>query len=95
MIHTQLLFMIEVAILWAWMFIFRYLQDRYETLMVKYEDKHVKDCEGSGTPEELGSKKITFLDKKLSVALDSFDNLFCRRCLVLHSGTFSDHNFII
>ncbi|KAJ8620482.1 hypothetical protein MRB53_029011 [Persea americana] len=56
--------------------------ERYETLMVKYEDKHVNDSEGSGPPEELGSKKITFSDKKLSVALDSFDNLFCRRCLI-------------
>ena len=24
----------------------------------------------------------SFLDKDLEVALDSFDNLFCRRCLV-------------
>lgn len=85
----------EVAILWSWMFLFWHLQERYETLLVKYEGNHVKDCEGSGPSDEAGSKKSTFLDKNLSAALDSFDNLFCRRCLVLNSCTFSDHNFFL
>lgn len=29
-----------------------------------------------------GTETSIFLNKSLSAALDSFDNLFCRRCLV-------------
>ncbi|KAK9281807.1 hypothetical protein L1049_004713 [Liquidambar formosana] len=49
------------------------IQERYEMLKEKHEQK------GSG---EIGSEKSILLDKSLSAALDSFDNLFCRRCLV-------------
>lgn len=31
---------------------------------------------------EKETEDIIFLDQSLSAALDSFDNLFCRRCLV-------------
>lgn len=55
------------------------IQERYETLMVKYQEKNVKDNGNSG---EMGFERGIFLDKGLCAALDSFDNLFCRRCLV-------------
>ncbi|KAF8401328.1 hypothetical protein HHK36_012262 [Tetracentron sinense] len=55
------------------------IQERYNMLKEKYREKHAKLFEGSG---EIGSKRSIFLDKSLSAALDSFDNLFCRRCLV-------------
>ena len=32
--------------------------------------------------EDLSKNDNSFLDKDLDAALDSFDNLFCRRCLV-------------
>ena len=32
--------------------------------------------------EKTESEDSAFLGKRLSAALDSFDNLFCRRCLV-------------
>lgn len=38
---------------------------------------------GSGDSESDGS---VFLGKSLGAALDSFDNLFCRRCLVCFSN---------
>lgn len=50
-------------------------QDRYKRLKEKY-DKDFRDCEDSG------SERGISLDKSLGAALDSFDNLFCRRCLV-------------
>lgn len=59
------------------------LQERYETLMDKYQDKHVKISEASSS---LVTKGRSFLDKTLSAALDSFDNLFCRRCLVVSTS---------
>ncbi|OVA16776.1 SANT/Myb domain [Macleaya cordata] len=55
------------------------IQDRYKILMERYEEKHPKQVEGSG---KTVSERDIFLDKSLNVALDSFDNLFCRRCLV-------------
>ena len=48
--------------------------------MDKYQDKHVTSLEASGS---LMSEGRSFLDKTLGAALDSFDNLFCRRCLVI------------
>ncbi|KAK3034621.1 hypothetical protein RJ639_033576, partial [Escallonia herrerae] len=49
-----------------------YIQERDN--MLKEED--MGNCGGIGPDESI------FLDKGLSAALDSFDNLFCRRCLV-------------
>jgi len=36
----------------------------------------------NGDNEETSQTMSSFLDKDLDAALDSFDNLFCRRCLV-------------
>lgn len=36
----------------------------------------------NGDNEETSQTMSSFLDKDLDTALDSFDNLFCRRCLV-------------
>ncbi|KAE8671261.1 histone-lysine N-methyltransferase EZA1-like isoform X7 [Hibiscus syriacus] len=52
------------------------IQDRHGLLRDKYNDQNIKDSEDSV------SEKGISLDKSLSVALDSFDNLFCRRCLL-------------
>ncbi|XP_059311800.1 histone-lysine N-methyltransferase EZA1 isoform X2 [Lycium ferocissimum] len=45
----------------------------------KHQDADSKSLKDSGESVFGGSK---FLDKSLTAALDSFDNLFCRRCLV-------------
>ncbi|CAM8933240.1 unnamed protein product [Rhodiola kirilowii] len=50
------------------------IQERYNILKEKQKKKQ--------DSEERASEKSICLDKSLSVALDSFDNLFCRRCLV-------------
>lgn len=56
-------------------------QDRCRTLEKKYNgDQSVKD-----TGDSVSERGIS-MEKSLSTALDSFDNLFCRRCLVLISG---------
>ncbi|KAA8549082.1 hypothetical protein F0562_000766 [Nyssa sinensis] len=55
------------------------IQERYNILKEKNCEKQNKNFRGSG---EIGSERSFFLDKSLSAALDSFDNLFCRRCLV-------------
>ncbi|XP_031250375.1 histone-lysine N-methyltransferase EZA1 [Pistacia vera] len=52
------------------------IQERYNILKEKFNDKNLKDSADSGY--EMGIS----LDKTLSAALDSFDNLFCRRCLL-------------
>ncbi|KAL5863040.1 hypothetical protein ACOSQ3_000554 [Xanthoceras sorbifolium] len=52
------------------------IQDRYSTLKEKYHDKNFKDSGDSGHERGIS------LEKSLSAALDSFDNLFCRRCLL-------------
>lgn len=52
------------------------LQDRYSTLKEKYDGKNLKEF------EDAGHERGIALEKSLSAALDSFDNLFCRRCLV-------------
>lgn len=36
----------------------------------------------NGNNEDILQNGNSFLDKDLDAALDSFDNLFCRRCLV-------------
>lgn len=52
-------------------------QERYNAL--KHQNEHnKKEFECS---KETGNQK--FLEKTLSEALDSFDNIFCRRCLVI------------
>ncbi|KAJ8573694.1 hypothetical protein K7X08_010205 [Anisodus acutangulus] len=48
-------------------------------LRVKYQDTDGKSLKDSG---ESGFGGSIFLEKSLTAALDSFDNLFCRRCLV-------------
>jgi len=55
------------------------LQERYKFLKENYEKKQNKNLKNSG---DVGTDKGIYLDKTLSAALDSFDNLFCRRCLV-------------
>ncbi|KAH7520201.1 hypothetical protein FEM48_Zijuj08G0119100 [Ziziphus jujuba var. spinosa] len=52
---------------------------RYEIL--NKEEKAVGDCK-NGDNEDASQIGSSFLDKDLDAALDSFDNLFCRRCLV-------------
>ncbi|KAG1371347.1 Histone-lysine N-methyltransferase [Cocos nucifera] len=54
------------------------IKERYETLMEKHE-KHEKNSEVSDKTEP---EERLFLNKTLNAALDSFDNLFCRRCLI-------------
>ncbi|KAE8723216.1 putative GRAS family transcription factor [Hibiscus syriacus] len=51
------------------------IQDRHGLLRDKYSDQNIKDSEYSV------SEKGISLDKSLSAALDSFDNLFCCHCL--------------
>ena len=63
------LYLLETFFLWD-------LQERHGTLTEKYSDQTIKDS------EDFGSENGISLDKSLSAALDSFDNLFCRRCLV-------------
>lgn len=48
------------------------IQDRYNELKLKFES----------TQEQGSTQRNLLLEKSLSAALDSFDNLFCRRCLV-------------
>ncbi|XP_059625584.1 histone-lysine N-methyltransferase EZA1 isoform X2 [Cornus florida] len=55
------------------------VQERYNILKKKNPEKLDQNLKGSG---EIGSERSIFLEKSLSAALDSFDNLFCRRCLV-------------
>ncbi|XP_077240780.1 SET domain-containing protein isoform X2 [Tasmannia lanceolata] len=55
------------------------IQERYDTLVEKNREKTIKNVD---SVDEMGSERSIFLDKSLSAALDSFDNLFCRRCLV-------------
>ncbi|XWS33589.1 hypothetical protein CRYUN_Cryun22dG0096200 [Craigia yunnanensis] len=50
---------------------------RYETLM-----KEEKDAGASKKGDIEAQNWNSFLEKDLEAALDSFDNLFCRRCLV-------------
>uniref|UniRef100_A0A6N2M1S4 Uncharacterized protein n=1 Tax=Salix viminalis TaxID=40686 RepID=A0A6N2M1S4_SALVM len=53
------------------------IQDRCRTLEKKYNgDQSVKD-----TGDSVSERGIS-MEKSLSTALDSFDNLFCRRCLL-------------
>lgn len=53
------------------------MQARYEVLPGKKTDDYVKK------QVELAPKvEEAVLEKDLDAALDSFDNLFCRRCLV-------------
>lgn len=52
------------------------MQERYKSIKEKNTSRLDQHSEGSG--EYVG----ICLEKSLSAALDSFDNLFCRRCLV-------------
>lgn len=56
-----------------------FIQARYEILI-----KGEKSVVGSknGVIEDISQTLASYLDKDLDAALDSFDNLFCRRCLV-------------
>ncbi|XP_010263481.1 PREDICTED: histone-lysine N-methyltransferase CLF-like isoform X2 [Nelumbo nucifera] len=52
---------------------------RYEILMKGEKDAQ---CEKKGSTDDKTQMDDSFFDKDLDAALDSFDNLFCRRCLV-------------
>lgn len=52
------------------------MQERFDTLK-KYQEKHDQNSKDFGE-----SDRAMCLDKSLNAALDSFDNLFCRRCMV-------------
>lgn len=55
------------------------VQERYKSLKEKYTEKSGPDVNNS---VETNPDRGICLYKSLSAALDSFDNLFCRRCLV-------------
>ncbi|KAK7269605.1 hypothetical protein RIF29_22338 [Crotalaria pallida] len=55
------------------------IQERYKSIKEKNISRLDQHSEGSG---EYESPVGTCLGKSLSAALDSFDNLFCRRCLI-------------
>ncbi|XP_010259294.1 PREDICTED: histone-lysine N-methyltransferase EZ3 isoform X2 [Nelumbo nucifera] len=55
------------------------VQERYNILMEQYHEKASKNMQDS---VQGGFERSLLLEKSLSAALDSFDNLFCRRCLV-------------
>lgn len=48
----------------------------------RYEDLVKEENACTSRNENIEGTLNLFLDKALDVALDSFDNLFCRRCLV-------------
>ncbi|KAK4273279.1 hypothetical protein QN277_021714 [Acacia crassicarpa] len=54
------------------------IQDRYKSLKEKNMGRQDQQSEGSGDYE---SQIGISLEESLSTALDSFDNLFCRRCM--------------
>ncbi|XP_057813225.2 histone-lysine N-methyltransferase CLF isoform X2 [Cryptomeria japonica] len=59
------------------------LEARYIFLTEQDKKKQVKNSEtAAATAENIASSDDIFLGKDLDAALDSFDNLFCRRCLV-------------
>uniref|UniRef100_A0A2P2LS85 Histone-lysine N-methyltransferase CLF-like HTH domain-containing protein n=2 Tax=Rhizophora mucronata TaxID=61149 RepID=A0A2P2LS85_RHIMU len=53
------------------------IEERCSTLKEKYDEDHSGKDYGDS-----GSERNMCMDKSLNAALDSFDNLFCRRCLV-------------
>lgn len=55
------------------------IKARYETLSIQ---ENAGGCSKAGDSEENSQSSNSFLEKDLEAALDSFDNLFCRRCLV-------------
>ncbi|XP_057855380.2 histone-lysine N-methyltransferase EZ3-like [Cryptomeria japonica] len=60
------------------------LEGRYIFLTEQDKKKQVKNSETvAATAENIASSDDIFLGKDLDAALDSFDNLFCRRCLGL------------
>ncbi|XP_028781876.1 histone-lysine N-methyltransferase EZA1 isoform X1 [Neltuma alba] len=54
------------------------IQDRYKILREKNMERQDQESESSGDVE---SRIGISLEESLSTALDSFDNLFCRRCM--------------
>lgn len=50
------------------------MQERYKN--IKEKDQNDEDR------RESESQTDTFLNKSLSVSLDTFDNFYCRRCMV-------------
>lgn len=52
--------------------------------MLMEKDEQIEEQKNHSEEEE--SEDDMFLDQSLSAALDSFDNLFCRRCLVCGLG---------
>lgn len=54
------------------------MQARYEVLV----NRDTNVVEGDSKPGNVEFDMSSLFDKDLEAALDSFDNLFCRRCLV-------------
>ncbi|KAK1317834.1 Histone-lysine N-methyltransferase EZ1 [Acorus calamus] len=54
------------------------IKARYESILAKERIESYVEKDDNGTLPN----KDSFVDKDLDAALDSFDNLFCRRCLV-------------
>lgn len=65
------------------------MQDRYKSLKEKNTGRQDQQSEGSGDYE---SRISISLEESLSTALDSFDNLFCRRCMVHAKSLFLQHS---
>lgn len=63
-----------------WTTVKHLIQARYEAIISNEEN--VGGVSKNGDTEENSQNGNSFLEKDLEAALDSFDNLFCRRCLV-------------
>lgn len=55
-------------------------QERYGVLKMSHEEKQKPNSSSEKTMPDTS----LYLEKSLGANLDSLDNLFCRRCLVLH-----------
>lgn len=58
------------------------IKARYDFLMEQDHQKESAELGGNGSGVENLASGDIFLGKDLDAAMDSFDNLFCRRCLV-------------
>ncbi|KAG4973213.1 hypothetical protein JHK87_030034 [Glycine soja] len=62
------------------------IKAKYETLSIQ---DNAGGCSKAGDSEENSQNGNSFLEKDLEAALDSFDNLFCRRCLAEKQPTWN------
>ncbi|KAH9314284.1 hypothetical protein KI387_022911 [Taxus chinensis] len=58
------------------------IQARYEYLLQENHQSQHPEIEGKGSAADNIASDCIFLGKDLDAAMDSFENLFCRRCLV-------------